>query len=177
MAQRSTIQILGATGVPALCGHIKNLKSIVFQIGHAFQETMSEIEEAINDFPVASSITVSAEGWQEVTPTNSMGDYDYYYDISNSEIDNSDLPIVTVSPADIATTAECGLCPTCESLNGAIRLYAKTQPEDDIRVSCWVIKGQTASEKTDAMEEIEDWDVMGSVAGGATYTTVPEVNP
>ena len=161
------IRNLGASGVPALCGHIKTLKSIVFQIGNAFQETMSEIEEAINDYPVASSISISTSGWQSVTPANSIGDYEYYYDINNLNIDSSDLPIVSVAPTSLETSATCGLCPTCESLNGAIRLYAKSIPEDPISVSCWVIKGQTASEKENALDEINGWDVMGSVSGGA----------
>ena len=157
------VKALGEAGLPALCGHIKNLKNIVFQIGNAFQETMSEIEEAINDFPVASSISISTSGWESVTPANSMGDYEYYYDINNVSIDSSDLPIVSVSPASLEVTAACGLCATCESLNGKIRLYSKDIPEEAITVSCWVIKGQTAAEKTAALEEIDDWDVMGNV--------------
>ena len=160
------IRNLGATGVPALCGHIKNLKNIVYLIGNAFQDTMSEIEEAINDYPVASSISLSTEGWQEVTPTDSMGEYEYYYDITFASVDASDLPIVSVAPTSLGISANCGLCQTCESLNGKIRMYAKTVPSDTISVSCWVIKGQTAEERTSAMSDIDDWDVMGSVSGG-----------
>ena len=160
------IRNLGATGVPALCGHIKNLKNIVYLIGNAFQDTMSEIEEAINDYPVASSISLSTSGWQEVTPANSVGDYNYYYDITFASVDASDLPIVSVAPASLDVSANCGLCQTCESMSGKIRVYAKTVPSDTISVSCWVIKGQTAEERTSAMSDIDDWDVMGSVSGG-----------
>lgn len=162
MAQKN-LQLMGATGVSALCDHIKVLKGAVQTIATAFQSTMSEIEEAINDFPVASSITISASGWQAVTPANSVGDYEYYYDITASNIDNNDLPIVSVAPASIATTAACGLSPTCESLNGYIRLYSKLEPEDNITVSCWIIKGQSASEKTqgEASREDVEWTLAG----------------
>ena len=160
----SPIKNLGANGMPALCGHIKNLRNIVYLIGNAFQDTMSEIEEAINDYPVASSISISTSGWQELETT--MGDYAYYYDITVNTIDSSDLPIVVVSPSSMSVSAECGLCQTCESLNGTIRLFAKTVPSENMTISCWVIKGQTSAEKDAAMDEIEDWDVMGSVSGG-----------
>ena len=160
------VRALGNIGLPALCSHIKLLKSIIFELGNAFQGTMVEIEEAINDFPIASSISISTQGWQSVTPANSMGDYEYYYDINHDTIDSSDLPVVTVAPTSLEVAADCGLCPTCESLNGKIRLYAKSIPDNTISVSCWVIKGQTSAEKSSAMEEIAGWDAVGSVTGG-----------
>lgn len=156
----SQIQTLGRVGLPALCNHIKSLKGVVSIMAEAFQETMVEIEEAINDFPVASSFSISADGWQSVS-SDDLGDYKYYYDITNKSIDNNDLPIVSVAPGSMDTAGTCGLCPTCESLSGKIRLYAKSQPEKNMTISCWVIKGQSAEEKTAGESEREgvDWTV------------------
>lgn len=155
------IKALGGVGLPALCSHIKGLKNVVGIMAEAFQETMVEIEEAINDFPVASSISISTEGWTAITPANSKGDYKYYYDITNSAIDSNDLPIVSVAPQSMTISAECGLCSTCESLNGAIRLYATSIPSENMNVSCWIIKGQSAAEKSAGESEREgvDWTV------------------
>ena len=138
------VHLLGEVGLPALCNHIKALKSVVVQLGDAFQGTVAEIEEAINDFPIASSISVSTTGWHSITPVNSMGEYNYYYDIVQSDIDSNDLPVVTVSPASISVAVACDLCPSCESFNGYIRLYAKNVPEDTLIVQCWVLKGRAS---------------------------------
>ena len=136
------IKSLGDVGLPALCGHIKSLKNVVVQLGEAFQGTVAEIEEAINDFPIASSISISTNGWQTITPANSIGEYVYYYDITKSDIDSNDLPVVTISPSSVDVAAECGVCSTCESFNGYIRIYSKDIPSENISVQCWVLKGR-----------------------------------
>ena len=114
----------------------------------------------------ASSFSISTEGWKEITPANSMGDYNYYYDIVFSSIDENDLPIISIAPTSLSISAECELCQTCQSLNGKIRLFSKNIPESSIIISCWVIKGQTNEERTNTMDDINNWDVMGSVSGG-----------
>lgn len=147
------IKTLGNTGLPALCNQIKSLKSVIVQLGDAFQGTVAEIEEAINDFPIASSISISTNGWQTITPANSMGEYNYYYDIKQSDIDSNDLPVVTVSPSSITAATTCSLCPSCESFDGFIRLYSKYLPSETIVVQCWVLKGRANSNDNEYFNE------------------------
>ena len=119
------------------------MKNVTTNLGEAFQGAVAEIEEAINDFPVASSISVSTEGWQNVTPVDSMDEYYFYYDIPYSSIDSSDLPIVTIAPTSLDVAANCGLCPTCESFRGYIRLYSKLVPAENILLQCFIINGNS----------------------------------
>ena len=146
-----SIKTLGQAGLPALCDHIKSLKNVVVQLGEAFQGTVAEIEEAINDFPIASPISISTNGWQTISPA--MGEYSYYYDIIQSDIDSSDLPVVTVSPSSITTAVTCGLCPSCESFNGYIRIYSKMVPADVITIQCWVLKGRANTTENEYFNE------------------------
>ena len=149
----NTINALGTAGLPALCDHIKSLKNVVVQLGEAFQGTVAEIEEAINDFPIASSISVTTTGWHSIEPANSMGEYNFYYDIIQQNIDSSDLPVVTVSPASISVAVACDLCPSCESFNGFIRLYSKAVPEENLIVQCWVLKGRSDTSEQEYFNE------------------------
>lgn len=137
-----SIKTLGAAGLPALCDHIKSLKNVIVQLGEAFQGTVAEIEEAINDFPIASSISITTTGWQPIPTANPVGEYHYYYDIPHADIDSNDLPVVTVAPDSIALSLSCGLCPACESFNGKIRIYSQEVPEDVLTVQCWVLRGR-----------------------------------
>ena len=142
-----TKKLLGSVGVPALCGHVKSIRITaeaaaqgVLQLSDALNQSVSEIEVALNDLPSAASISIpSASSWQTISPQTSA--YKYYYDITVTGIDNSDLPIVVIAPSSLEVASACGFCPTCESFTNKIRVYAKSQPTSNITVSCWVIKG------------------------------------
>lgn len=142
-------KLLGNVGVPALCGHVKSIKQTadaaatgVIQLSNALNQSVSEIEEALNDVPIAHSVTIPANGW---TYNSSLGDYSYYYDITATGVTANDLPVVSVAPSSLSTTANCELCPTCESLANAIRVYTKYVPDSAITVSWWAIEGKAAS--------------------------------
>ena len=140
-----TKKLLGSVGVPALCGHVKSIRITaeaaaqgVLQLSDALNQSVSEIEAALNDLPSAASISIPSS-WQTISTQTSA--YKYYYDITVTGIDNSDLPIVTIAPNSLEVASACGFCPTCESLANKIRVFAKSQPSSAITVSCWVIKG------------------------------------
>lgn len=137
---------LGKVGVPALCGHIKSIKQTadaaangVLQLSDALNQSITEIEAALNDLPSAASITILPTQWALDTTIDSP--YQYRYDIVDSTVKSTDLPIVSIAPSSIDTAADCEVCATCESLNGRIRLYSKFVPSASIIVECWVIQG------------------------------------
>lgn len=139
-------KMLGSTGVPALCGHVKSIKITaeaaaagVLQLSDALNQSVTEIEAALNDLPSAASITILPTDWNLDSTINSP--YQYYYDIVDSTVKSTDLPIVSVAPSSLDTAADCELCPTCESLTGRIRLYSKSIPSTSIVVECWIVKG------------------------------------
>lgn len=139
-------KLLGSVGVPALCGHVKSIKITaeaaaagVLQLSDALNQSVTEIEAALNDLPSAASITILPTDWTQDTTIDSP--YQYYYDIIDAAVNSTDLPIVSVAPNSLDTAAACELCPTCESLTGRIRLYSKSAPSASIVVECWVIRG------------------------------------
>ena len=75
-------------GFPALCAFIAAIKqtadaagSGVLQLSQGMQESLAEIEAALNDIPSAASITISTSGWVE--DNEATHSYKYYYDITS----------------------------------------------------------------------------------------------
>lgn len=145
-------KMLGSVGVPALCGHVKSIKQTaeaaangVLQLSDALNQSITEIEAVLNELPPsAASITILPTDWTQDTTIES--EYQYYYDVINAEVKATDLPIVSVAPRSLDVTADCELCPTCESLTGKIRIYSKSLPSDNIVINCWVIEGMEEQE-------------------------------
>ena len=142
----NTVKVPSKVGLPALCGHIKSIRQTanaaangVVQLSNALNQSVSEIEAALNDLPSAASITILPAEWVKDASINTG--YQYYYDIVNSEVDSADLPLISIAPGSLETTAACELCPTCESMNGKIRLYSKNVPVSSIVIDCWIIRG------------------------------------
>ena len=142
----STKKVLSDVGVPAMCAQIANVKRSANLLSDALNQAVTEIEAALNDFPVAASISVYSTGWEENTSETAVTQTAYYYDIENVDIDQYDLPIVTIDPSSLEVAAANGLCSTCESFNGYVRLYAKNAPDVDITVSLFIIKGKQNNE-------------------------------
>lgn len=147
---RPQIKTLSAVGFPALCGHVKSVQTTakkaaegVQQLSDALNQSVQEIEAVINDFPVAASITILTTGWNQSDDTSL--DFPYYYDIPAKNVDENDLPVITIAPQSQQTTADCGFCPTCESFNGKVRVYSKDIPDTAISAELFVIGGQAGN--------------------------------
>lgn len=140
-------KLLGSTGVPALCSQLKSVKQTantaaagVQQLSDALTSSVQEIEDNMNDMIAsATSVSLAVASWKQNT---SLGTYQWYYDISKSGVTTKDLPVVSVAPASLDVTSACELCPTCESLSNAIRLYAKSKPSGPISINYWIIQGK-----------------------------------
>lgn len=143
----NTKKVLSSEGVPALCAEIGRVKQSANLLSDALNQAVQEIEVALNDFPVSTSISISTSDWHENLDTStSVIHTTYYADVSNLEIDQYDVPIITIAPVSLDTAMRAGLCPTCESFNGYIRLYAKQVPDSPITLSYFVIKGKQQGE-------------------------------
>ena len=79
------------------------------------------------------SITIPASGWAK-DETDETG-YPYHIDIANAAITAEITPWVTVSRASLPAAEAAGLCPTAETLAGALRVYAKKPPSANIAAS------------------------------------------
>lgn len=113
---------------------------LVSELATAVTEAMEEMEAAKADKPQAVSVSIPTEGWQT---DDTAGDaYLRYYDIAVADVTAEDIPAVCISPASQATAAACGLCPTCETMAGVIRLRAASPPRAVIQAEYTVEKGR-----------------------------------
>ena len=81
---------------------------------------------------------LSADAWQ----CDEAGEYPYYCDIPAPGITAADRAEVTLAPNSLLASVECGLCPTCETLAGTIRLRAAQAPEQEIKAEYWITQGR-----------------------------------
>ena len=136
------MKVLSSSGVPTVINYMKANHTAIHQLSDALSQSVSEIEDIINDYPVNNSATLLVNSWQ--TDNNSTNGYNYYYDISCT-IDSNDLPIVSVSLSSLSIATAAEICPVCQSLTNAIRMYAKNLPTENITVGYFIIQGQAAT--------------------------------
>jgi hypothetical protein len=137
-------------GFPALCAFIAAIKqtadaagSGVLQLSQGMQESLAEIEAALNDLPSAASITISTSGWVE--DNEATHSYKYYYDITSEGTTADDVPILGISPSSMSIAATCGLCSTCESMAGKVRIYAISVPSTSMVATLMVLPGKSST--------------------------------
>lgn len=101
-------------------------------------EAVEEVEAAKANKPKGISASLATGNW---TLDETAG-YPYYCDITAAGATAKDRAEVAVVPGSLATASECGLCPTCETLSGKIRIRAVKAPTAAIAVTYWLDGGK-----------------------------------
>ena len=83
-------------------------------------------------------ITIPAVGWV-------LEDGLYILEIESSQITESTMPIIAISPESYATALTCGLKSYCRSLDGKLKVYAESVPLTEIIASISLIGENTAA--------------------------------
>lgn len=109
------------------------------KVAQAAVEAIEELAWAKADRPAAADVTIPAEGWKQ---DGSGSAYPVYYDVPAGTVTGKDRAAVVIAPENMAAAAGCGLCPTCESMEGAIRLRAMQAPETAITAQYWIDEGK-----------------------------------
>lgn len=155
-------KLLLETGFAALCAKIKAIKatadqasSAVVDLATAMDDSLKEIEDALNDLPASTPFTISAASWQrddtadDTEGTENADDADdamsifpYYFDLAVEGVTSADHATVTLAPESYSAALACGLCPTNETIGGAIRLRAATAPANSISGEYWIENGK-----------------------------------
>lgn len=92
--------------------------------------TYRELTEIIDALGTrALEITIPASGW-EAEPA--VGLYPYRVDIPAAGVTAKMIPHIYVLPEGAAFAHDCGLCPSCESLDGALRVWTRKVPAGPI---------------------------------------------
>ena len=80
---------------------------------------------------IALEISIPATGWQEMTGAK----YPYYINIPNEKITAEMIPMLTILPNSLEDASACGICPACETVAGAFRIFTKPAPDKAIAAS------------------------------------------
>lgn len=91
------------------------------------------------------NITIPAENWATDEDTDSP--YSYRTDIVHTKIAEDMVPILTIAPSFLHTADDCGLCPTAQTLAGALRIYAKTVPNSEIETELTLLGDVRANDE------------------------------
>lgn len=91
--------------------------------------------------PLAAAVSVSIPntGWAALEGATS---FKQYLDVTDSGVVATDIVIVSIHPDSCAAATACGMCPTCESLAGKIRVRANSVPGAALKAEYLVIKGK-----------------------------------
>lgn len=77
---------------------------------------------------IALEISIPATGWQEMTGAK----YPYYINIPNEKITAEMIPMLIILPNSLEDASASGICPACETVAGAVRVFTKTAPDKAI---------------------------------------------
>lgn len=99
--------------------HIQELASTTADL-------FEEVDQMKANKPLAVSVTIPTTGWQ--TDSTEGAVYPQYYDIPVEGVTSKDIPQVCIARASEAAANACGMSRTCETVTGAIRLWAGSVP-------------------------------------------------
>lgn len=88
----------------------------------------ADIRRAIEGMITGLDITIPAAGWV----SSAQGKYKYRLDVAVENAVSRLIPLVTVLPTGEDIAVSCGLCPTPETLDGALRVRAAAVPSGPI---------------------------------------------
>lgn len=92
---------------------------------------------AINEErPSPATFTLPASGW--ALDSNEASIYVYYYDLAVAGVTADDIPHAAIERAGMAAAEACGLCPSIETINGAVRFRAAKVPASAIAGYYWI---------------------------------------
>lgn len=111
------------------------------------------VQEAISGVGTAiiKDITIPHTGWtwQEENPGEQgawdMDEYRYYVDVPVTEAAETQFPNVALHKAALETAKNAGLCPTVQTLAGALRFWAKRSPDEDMEATIALVSPGASS--------------------------------
>lgn len=111
------------------------------------------VQKAISGVGTAiiKDITIPHTGWtwQEENPDEQgawdMDEYRYYVDVPVTEAAETQFPNVALHKAALETAKNAGLCPTVQTLAGALRFWAKRSPDEDMEATIALVSPGASS--------------------------------
>lgn len=129
---------VAASDVSALQEDIQGLTAQTTETFRQVDNALAEMDSSKMDKRNEAAISIPTTGWQTTTGIS----YPKYCDLTAQDITAADRVDIMVAPASVQTAVSCGICPTCETLEGKIRIRAKQVPAQAISARYWVEKGK-----------------------------------
>lgn len=112
--------------------------SLMLKVVEETGKDLEAMDTSKADKPAAVPVTIPITGWG----SDSTEGYPNYYDIAVSGATAKDRAEVTLAPSGMETAVRCGICQTCETLTGKIRLRAASVPASEIAAEYWIEQGK-----------------------------------
>lgn len=118
-------------------------------------------------------LAVPATGWGANPEADNP--YPFYLDIACADVRETKIPVLSILPSSIPTAQLCELCPVSRSMDGLLRIYAKTVPIGTIQASLTLLDtardgrtglaGSAATGKIDVIVSSTGWETDTDTAG------------
>lgn len=128
-----------ASDVSGLQEDIQGLASQTVETFEQIDAALGEMDDEKQDKTTAASCSIPATGWGNDA---TVADFPKYYDLAVTGVAATDRADIQIAPNSIKTAVDCGICPTCETLAGKIRVRAKQVPSKAISAEYWIEKGK-----------------------------------
>nr|DAH94292.1 MAG TPA: tail-collar fiber protein [Caudoviricetes sp.] len=128
---------------------------------------MNEVADKVG-FAIKRRITIPAGGdWVESGSTGEDG-YAFVCTVPMEESNAEYFPTMALDIPSLKPAAEAGLCPTIETLDGAIRFWAQAIPAEDLEGTILLRSENMITLSTATDQEVSDVvkDIFGASGGG-----------
>ena len=179
---------LGGTGTSVdekIQNHDKdpNAHSGIIQqaMSQAVQQAVAQVSGMVGS-AIVKEITIPAEGWAldetgSDEPYMGMDEYRYYVDVTDEEVTDDQVPIVALHKDALETAKQAGLCPTAQTVTGAVRFWARYEPMQDMAATLALLSasgsGQTGGGGTYVLP-VATATTLGGVKLGEGFSTTPD---
>lgn len=128
-----------ASDVSGLQGDIQDLATQTATTFGQVDSALGELESGKLDKTNEATASIPVSNWKT---DSSVAAYPKYYELTVTGVTAKDRADLIIAPASVPAAVACGLCPTCETLAGKIRVRAAQVPTTAISVRYWIEKGK-----------------------------------
>lgn len=115
------------------------LESLNQTVADNYSSLTAQITTTCTPKPKAVALDISRGSW--FLDSEETSDYKYYSDILVDGLKSKDLAVVSFSRESYSVVLEAGVCPSAETLDGKIRLWAAEIPTAEIQAEYAVFEG------------------------------------
>ena len=129
--------------------------------------TYAAVEQMISEAISKRDITIPSDGWDVSSDEeDDVGEGTYYVDVPQDGVTENMVPVISIPPSGMDAAQTCGLSSVARTMDGAVRFYAESAPEEEI-AACLVLLGASGvPEETGTPDE--ETDPAGDESGGET---------